>query len=468
MAAIKPHINQADIFVRFRQALADLGLPNARRQPIVLAVSGGGDSLGMAVLFSDWQARLPREKRHRLHALVVDHAIRADSATEAQGAVRQLAVLGIEAECRRISTPPPKTGVQAWARQQRYRLLTEYCRHKKAILATAHQADDQLETIEMRLMRHSGLRGLAGMAVDSMWQGVRLIRPCLNQSRQALHFVAAQANLTIASDPSNNDMRFLRPQLRRGRLARNKAGISDSQLLRLGRAARLISHGLDSRLAPYVSISAWGFGKLPAAFLAGNPDRFCHAAAMVAAAMGGTEYVPNQAAFTRLYHRLAAGKTSTATLAGCEWRVHGQDIMVLREAELDLPPIVAQHGSAIFDRRWLIRTPHNCKVRVEAIGSQRFAAIRRRFPQAFPQADQAPARAFWSLPILLDLPQPALYNSRHEAATDRLVLDHGAVFPYMRRDGTPVFGCQQDEVAGAVFIGAGRIGAGQIGDEVRQ
>ncbi|MCG8625919.1 MAG: tRNA lysidine(34) synthetase TilS [Proteobacteria bacterium] len=418
----------------FGATLASLGLPHPSKQNIVLAVSGGGDSMGMAVLFADWHKRFAKQncKPHpSLSALVVDHGIRPESAEEAQSTKRQLLSLGIPTTIASISHPPPKHGIQAWARQHRYHLLMTHARHKNAILALAHQHQDQIETIEMRLMKKSGLRGLAGMAVDGWRDGVRVIRPCLTMSRQALAMAATHKGVAITHDPSNSDTRFLRPRLRaeQAHRSRGKTGVVDSQLLRLGVASQRITAMLDAQVSPFYSVSPWGYGLVARHTLQkpSNPSVFCHSARLLAQHVHGAKYVPNEASFRSLHHRLTSALSAnpsnpfTTTLAGCEWRIDARmphHIIVMREAEIPLPAIAIPPTSRtiIFDRRWLIRLPATAPApkRVEALGKKRFAELRRSIPHYLAKTHaNIASRAFWSLPVIIDTPPQSLYSEHH-------------------------------------------------------
>jgi len=112
---------------------------------------------------------------------------------------------------------PPGTAIQERARKERYRLLGHWVEERglKA-LATAHQADDQAETLLMRLARGAGVRGLAGMRPRSITPGahVRLVRPLLSWRRAELEAICADAGLTPCADPSNEDERFERVRVR--------------------------------------------------------------------------------------------------------------------------------------------------------------------------------------------------------------------------------------------------------------
>ena len=139
---------------------------------IVLAVSGGPDSIALMWLAARWRRALARGPR--LVAVTVDHGLRAASAREASDVKRLARSLGLPHHTVRWRGAKPKTGVPAAARAARYRLLAKAAQdHGATHILTAHTRDDQAETLLMRLLRGSGIAGLAAMARQSPRHGVR-------------------------------------------------------------------------------------------------------------------------------------------------------------------------------------------------------------------------------------------------------------------------------------------------------
>ncbi|CAM8648707.1 tRNA lysidine(34) synthetase TilS [Sphingobium cupriresistens] len=173
-----------------------------------VAVSGGPDS--MALL---WLA--VRAFPDRVAAVTVDHRLRADSAGEAAMVARWCADQDI-AHATLTPDRPVAGNVQAWARALRYRLI-EAWRAAQGIdwIMTAHHADDQLETMLMRLNRGSGVGGLAGVRARSEAGAGRVIRPLLGVRKAALEALAQVEGLPHVHDPSNADPRFDRAALRK-------------------------------------------------------------------------------------------------------------------------------------------------------------------------------------------------------------------------------------------------------------
>jgi len=199
---------------RFKADLDALAPPGAR---LGIALSGGPDSLALLILTA---AARPRH----VEAATVDHALREASRAEAEWAAAACERLGIRHTILIAEWPDkPTTAIQERARAERYRLLSAWASERglDAIL-TGHHADDQAETVLMRLNRGSGVRGLAGVRSKSTvprhpresGDPPSLLRPILTWRRSDLEHICAEASLTPVIDPSNADDRFERVRIR--------------------------------------------------------------------------------------------------------------------------------------------------------------------------------------------------------------------------------------------------------------
>lgn len=204
---------------------------------LVVAVSGGPDS--MALLHG--VAGLARDRSCPAVTVgTVDHGLRAGSDVVA-GRVREAATaLGLPCRVLAWTGDKPTTGVQAAARTARYRLLLDLCGETGADhLLTAHTADDQAETVLMRLARGSGVAGLAAMRVRRSLGAVTLARPFLGFRKARLLATCQALGLAVDHDPANLDPRFERGRLRALAVAFEAAGLHDAALVRLAeRSAR--------------------------------------------------------------------------------------------------------------------------------------------------------------------------------------------------------------------------------------
>lgn len=185
--------------------LAELGVPKGER--LAVAVSGGADSTALLLL---------AKETHPVTALIVDHALRAESAAEAHTVVQLCETIGVPHATLVWQGDKPEANIQAEAREVRYRLMADWCKGQgvKYIL-TAHHRDDQAETLLMRLARGSGVYGLAGMArTRSMGADIQLLRPLLSVSKSALINYLERVGQNWIEDPSNQVDRFDRVKIR--------------------------------------------------------------------------------------------------------------------------------------------------------------------------------------------------------------------------------------------------------------
>src|SRR4051794_29385347 len=222
---------------------------------LVLAVSGGPDSIAMMWLAARWRRAL--RKGPRLVAVTVDHGLRPEAAREAHDVKRLAKSLDLPHRTLRWTDAKPATGLPAAARNARYRLLARAARSAGAThVLTAHTRDDQAETLLMRMSRGSGIAGLGAMARQTQRDGIVLARPLLQVPKARLVATLEKARIGFAEDSTNRDPAFARPRLRElmpalaaeGFGARNLARLA-SRLARANAALELLVDGAERYLA---------------------------------------------------------------------------------------------------------------------------------------------------------------------------------------------------------------------------
>lgn len=199
---------EQELTARFIAALAALWPPARTTARLGLAVSGGPDSLALLLLAAQ---AMPG----RVEAATVDHGLRAESADEAAFVAQTCASIGVPHQTLKVAVAAGN--VQSEARAARYAALAEWLKRQSlGALATAHHADDQAETLLLRLNRASGVAGLAGVRAIGRIPGGQapLLRPLLGWRRAELASVVSAAGITPVQDPSNSDPRFDRARLR--------------------------------------------------------------------------------------------------------------------------------------------------------------------------------------------------------------------------------------------------------------
>jgi tRNA(Ile)-lysidine synthase len=288
------------------------------KQPVIaVAVSGGRDSLALALLAQGWAAA----RGGRAMGLIVDHALRPESAGEAATTEATLQRHRCESEILRWSEAKPRTGLQEAARAARYRLLREACRRRGILhLLVAHHADDQAETVTMRAMRRSGPDGLAGMAAIVELPELRLLRPLLGVARSRLGATLLARGVPWIDDPSNADPRFERARLR---LSKRPVGERPAApAIDAGRSARELALA-----AAAVEALAFQSGEVAidrSAFVRLGSELRSRLLSRVVQAVGGGDHPPRRDRLARAAERLCAavargksGKGQDFTLSAC-------------------------------------------------------------------------------------------------------------------------------------------------------
>ena len=184
---------------RVRDNLADLS-PGSR---LVLAVSGGADSLALAVVTAFVSAKLG----HSLEAVIVDHQLQAGSAVVATDALNRVESLDIKGRVVTVSVGT-EGGMEAAARHARYAVF-DALEDVDAVLL-GHTLDDQAETVLLGLGRGSGSRSIAGMApADGRYR-----RPFLGVTRKQTETICRASGIDWWTDPHNSDPAYTRVRLR--------------------------------------------------------------------------------------------------------------------------------------------------------------------------------------------------------------------------------------------------------------
>ncbi|HRK25635.1 MAG TPA: tRNA lysidine(34) synthetase TilS [Beijerinckiaceae bacterium] len=305
-------------------------------ESVALAVSGGPDSTALLGLWAGC-------RRGRGDVVVtVDHGLRPEARGEAEAVGRFARRLGLEHVVLTWDGDKPASGVQEAARRARYSLMRAFVQARGLQgVVLAHTRDDQAETVLMRLVRGSGLRGLAGMTEFSNLDGLSLLRPLLAVSKARLVASCEANGWPFIRDPSNENAAFLRPRLRRLMPLLAAEGLTAERLSVLAERAAEADFLLDhvARSALIDSDAALrgrkaGYGAVHAPTMLGKGRE--KAVRMLSLAIRGydPEAVPVlllerlEALAERLLAAFEAGRPHTGTIAGYKVRLEGDIVRI--------------------------------------------------------------------------------------------------------------------------------------------
>ncbi len=317
-----------------------------------VAVSGGSDSMAvMAALTLAYG-----DQGVFLRAATVDHGLRPEAAEEASHVARQAAALGLGHDILRWQGWDGRGNVQDHAREARYGLLAGWAKaHGLEMIALGHTADDQAETVLMRLGRAAGVDGLAGIPARRVAHDITFVRPALGLRRAALRAFLRDQEISWIDDPSNEDTRYDRVRARKLLPQLAELGLSAEALCDVAGNMRDARDALDW----YTFTAARDHARVQTGAVAISQRAFRTLPTEIARRLmigalrwvGRGQYPPRRDAITRMVDdmRLGAG---AATLQGCIVLVRRGEIWIARESVA-----VADHvtsADAIWDGRWCV------------------------------------------------------------------------------------------------------------------
>ncbi len=335
---------------------ATLTACHASRRPAI-AVSGGADSLCLALLARHWGDPL---------ALIVDHGLRPESAAEAALTARRLAALGVPARILTLTGLTRGPALAARARAARYQALIAATREAWRVdLLLGHHQRDQAETVLLRQLGRSGTAGLAGMAAVTETRDIRLIRPLLGNPPGALRALLADAGIGWIEDPSNVDPAATRARLRL-QLNDPAGDGADVQALvataaRHANARAATDRSVAAELAQRAAIYPEGY-----ALLSPGPLSAAALGALIRC-LTGAPYKPGAASLAAL-----AAAPRPAVLAGLRLLPAGrlgEGWLLVREEAAMAGEIPARPG-AIWDRRFLVSMVDGEPGMIGALGTE--------------------------------------------------------------------------------------------------
>ncbi|MGB7567522.1 MAG: tRNA lysidine(34) synthetase TilS [Chitinivibrionales bacterium] len=232
-----------EVAVFFRSFLPD------SPKSVCVAVSGGGDSVALFRVLDSLKERL---RIGRLAVVHVNHRLRGSESDADALFVKNLARdAGADFFMKELEKPQGIAGLEEWGRRERYAFFSRVRETERfTFIATGHTADDQAETVLMRLMRGCGLKGLRSL-LPVREDGV--IRPLLTVPRESLRDWLAEREIGFREDSSNTDLRFKRNWIRSEVLPAIVAKSPDA----VNRIARTADHARTAWNALRPIIDAW-------------------------------------------------------------------------------------------------------------------------------------------------------------------------------------------------------------------
>ncbi|WP_170782883.1 tRNA lysidine(34) synthetase TilS [Ruegeria lacuscaerulensis] len=381
-----------------------------------VAVSGGGDSVALLHLL----AENARAQGVSLYVATVDHGLRPESSAEADRVAEMARDMGLPHEVLRWTGWDGSGNLQDQARQARYRLLTDWARRNDVpAIALGHTADDQAETVLLRLGRASGVTGLSGMPAARELNEVQLLRPLLDVTRQELRDYLNAHGLDWIEDPSNHDLRFDRIKAREALAGLEEIGITARSLSRVADNLAQAREALDVFTQETarrvlraetgdICVDRAGFVALPSEIqrrlLVGSIQW-----------IAGAGYPPRQMAVEQALSALRQAETTT--IGGCMVVAKDENTWICRE--LGAISVQPSKPGDLWDSRWILTGPQRSDAQVRPLAKAGLRQLPDWRALGKPRAALVASPAIWAEDTLLSAPLAGFSNGwRAELASE--------------------------------------------------
>ncbi|MDQ2090171.1 tRNA lysidine(34) synthetase TilS [Marimonas arenosa] len=366
-----------------------------------VAVSGGGDSVALLLLLSDWA----RADGTELAIATVDHGLRPEAAQEADFVAGLAARLGHDHVTLRWEGWDGTGNLQDSARRARYGLLASWAREAQLdAVALAHTRDDQAETVVMQLRRAAGVDGLAAMPARWWQEGCGFIRPLLGVGRDELRNYLRDRGQAWIEDPSNADRGFERVRTRDALAVLDGLGITAKVLAQVAAHMAKAREALDwhayleARVVTRVDRGDVVIDRKGWRALNDEIARRIIRAALLW--VGRAPYPPRRAKQEQLIEAVKQG--TTVTLAGCLVRIEPEAIRICREAAA-VTELRAPLGE-LWDGRWRVIGPVEEGAELRALGEDGLRQCLDWRESGLPSSSLVATPAVWRGGILLAAP----------------------------------------------------------------
>lgn len=341
--------------IRLLELIAEHLMPSPPER-IGVAVSGGGDSVALLCLLADYAQGQPIE----VHAVTIDHGLREAAREEISMVTGICAQLGVTHHVEYWQNWSGKGNLMAAARKARYDLLTDWGQANGiGMIALGHTANDQAETLLMRLARGAGVDGLSAMAQRRIDNGIVWLRPLLSVHRRDLRHYLQDRGVLWVDDPTNEDRDFERIRARDAIRLLEPLGLDVDTLVSVTQNMSRAREALDWQTflcAREVAKVSHGALALDLRRFRTLPEEIRRRIVVRATSwLSGSDYPPRGSTVMSALDAIREGRTFT--MDGCQIQRDGDLIWICRELKA-LENVSAEIGD-LWDGRWVIDGPED-------------------------------------------------------------------------------------------------------------
>ena len=343
----------------FFNSMDSLG-PYEKNPHLAVAVSGGCDSLCLAILTSKWVSM----NGGKITALIVDHGLRKNSKKECLKLQKILNKKKISNFCFKwMPLKKSKKSIQQKAREFRYNVFEDWCFKKNIFhLLIAHHFDDQKETLLMRLNDNSNIYGLSCMPKILFKKKVRILRPMLDFKKKEIIEYLKERKVEWFEDPTNKHLKYARNKFRKILPILEKKGLTDNKLKKILKGAQKERKRIETKTTEWfiknIQIDDFGFAKININnFKSLKKNEFIFIFSRIFNIVSGSIYPPKSKYVENFFKQIKLKKTiKPINLGGCHIFFSKKQLYVCRETfkKNRKQKINFEFNKAVWDNRFEI------------------------------------------------------------------------------------------------------------------
>ena len=306
------------------------------------------------------------KKKILIKPIIIDHKLRRESSLEVLRTKKFLQNLGLNSQVYELDEYKKNSGIQEWARNQRLNALTAITESEKGILVLGHHLNDQVETLMMRMHRNTGFRGAQGIKPIIYWNGVPIIRPLLDYTKENIYETCKKYNLQFLLDSSNKNKTFERVRIRSLIKKIDKNDLNFQLLNRFCTSIRKINTKVDNVLNPifdkFAPLNIFGWCVIDIYwFLSLHDELALKVLSNRIRLVSGALYPANRLKVGNLLSHIKSYKNNISkitgrTISGVKIKYWKKKLILVRLPTKNILPVkIPIWGRIIFDGRWEIR-----------------------------------------------------------------------------------------------------------------
>jgi len=328
--------------------------PFEAQTKIVVALSGGIDSMALTILTHKWLEKIGGN----LVALTVNHNLQETSTEDAKKVGDICAKIGIKHEILEWKHGEISANIQSEAREARYKLLTDYCKQNDILhLFVAHHLEDKVENFFIKLSRSSGIFGLLESTVMFL-NNVRICKPLFNFTKKECQDVLKSAKITHVQDITNFQTKYFRNQVRfnLGNFNDNFQARAAESINHLSSSASLIQLEIIKSFCESIFIHKAGYAIIKDEFRNYKPEIQIHILSYLLTIISGEFKPPRAQQMKEVINAFVQGDNQTYTLNKCIIIHHLESLVIFKEWCNINGDTLKLHDGLLWDNRFIFST----------------------------------------------------------------------------------------------------------------